>query len=374
MSRRKILILANNDMGLYKFRKELLKQFLSEFEVHIAVPSGDFVNEMMQMGCKFHKIEMERRGKNLLKDLKLFLNYKKKINEIKPDYILTYTIKPNIYGGIAARLAKIPYFVNITGLGSVFESDNILKSVVLKMYYSSLKEAEIIFFQNVHNQKVINQSFSLKSRQELLPGSGINLHEYQPLDYPANDQEVRFLFIGRLMNDKGIRELVQAFVRLKNKFPHARLTVIGFKENNFNFSLFEDSVKAGLIEYDGLQNDVRPYLEQCHAVINPSYHEGMSNVLLEACACQRPCLASDIPGCCEIVSDYENGFLFNKADVDSLERAMTLFCEAPYEEKQQMAEKSRQHVEKNFDRNIIIEKYMNELGGQKNERVISRDC
>lgn len=358
--RRKVLILANNDMGLYKFRKELIETLLKEYRVIISLPEGPFVENLKQMGCEFIETKFERRGKNPFDELKLLLFYKKIFSDIRPDIVLTYTIKPTIYGGIACRISKIPYIINITGLGTAVENPGILQKMILLMYRTVLPHAQCVFFQNRSNMDFFVKR-GMTKKTILIPGSGVNVTDFRFEEYPdLNDCEDKFLFIGRIMKDKGVEELFEAAARIKEKYPKVSFDIIGGSDEDYSEKM-EELSKKEIITYWNVQSDVRPFLKQCGAVVLPSYHEGMANVLLEASALGRPVLASKVPGCRETFDEGITGIGFAVRNADALYEALENFILLGYTEKVEMGKAARRKMEKEFDRQKVIEAYLKEI-------------
>ena len=214
----KILILANNDVGLYQFRRELIEELLKKNEVMIALPYGELIEPLKKMGCYFINTPVDRRGINPFKDLKLMLKYMALLKAEAPELVVTYTIKPNIYGGMACRLRKIPYAVNITGLGTAFQKQGLLRKLVVTLYKQGLKKANLIFFENIENKQIfVDQNIVEEKNTCVLNGAGVNLKHYQVAEYPTEVGGIRFLFIGRVMKEKGIEELFSAMRMLKQK-------------------------------------------------------------------------------------------------------------------------------------------------------------
>ena len=303
-SNKRILVLANNDVGLYRFRKDLLAALLGAgHEVYISLPDGGFVSELVQLGCRFIDTPIERRGMNPIHDSKLFHQYRAILKEVKPDLVLTYTIKPNIYGGLACRMAHIPYAVNITGLGSAIENGGWLKKFVLALYKPALKGARVIFFENTGNRDTLAATGVVpKGRDVVLSGAGVNLEDYPYQSYPQ-EGPVRFLFVGRVMREKGVDELFAAAKRMKQEYGNGvEFHIVGSFEEGYK-PLMDELEKAGVVQYHGYQSDMKHFYGMANCVVLPSYHEGMSNVLLEAAASGRPLITSDIPGCREAVED-----------------------------------------------------------------------
>ncbi|MBU1093004.1 MAG: glycosyltransferase family 4 protein [Firmicutes bacterium] len=356
----KILVLANFGMGLYKFRKELLQQLIQlGDEVYVSLPYDDYVPLLIDLGCKFIETRVDRRGTNPLNDIVLIHKYRRIVKNTKPDIILSYTIKPNIYGGIVSRMNRTPYLPNVTGLGTSIENKGLLQKFTLFMYRFGLKNATCVFFQNDSNKNYFLDKKVISGNYKVIPGSGINLNEYKFQEYPKNGT-VRLLFIGRLMKNKGITELLDAAKHYKDSSADIEFHIIGFNETESNETLQELNAN-NTIFYHGQLNDVREQIKLCHAIILPSYHEGLSNVLLEAASMGRPILASNIPGCKETFDEKISGFGFEPKSLSGIIDAIDKFIHIPYETKKQMGRNARRKAEKEFNRNIIIDSYLKEI-------------
>lgn len=350
----KVLILANFDVGLYQFRKELIQSLLKEHQVLISLPNGDMVRPLEDMGCTFYDTPMDRRGINPVTDLKLFVRYLKLLRQHKPDLVITYTIKPNIYGGIACRLMGIPYAVNITGLGTAFQGQGMLRKLVTLLYRVALKKAKVVFFENSANMELfLQEAIIAPGQNHLLNGAGVNLDHYTYAPYPQ-EGTTQFLFAGRVMKEKGIEELFAAMERLLAEGEDCCLDILGGYEENY-----EDAIRrcedAGWLRYHGYVKDVRPYIEKAHCFVLPSYHEGMANTNLECAAMGRPLITTDIPGCREAVESEVSGFTCNVKDTDSLYNAMKRFLSLPREQREAMGIAGRRRMEAFFDKNSIVE-------------------
>ena len=367
----KILILANNDVGLYKFRKELIESFINQkHEVYISLPEGEFITSLEKLGCKYIRTEFDRRGINPLKDLKLVAFYWKIIKQINPDVILTYTIKPNIYGGIICRLMHIPYLTNITGLGTAIENKSILSHILMFMYKLAIKKSDNVFFQNAENKKYFEEKKVVKDNRNtlLIPGSGVNLNEHVYEEYPQDDGTIRFLFVGRIMKDKGVGELLECAKQIQKKQLNVRFDILGDFDEEIYRNTIQELEQKGVLSYYGHQTDVHSFIKSHHATILPSYHEGLSNVLLETAATGRPILASNISGCKETFEEGISGIGFEAKDSESLIRAVERFIELPYDEKRNMGICGRKKMEKDFDRTIVIEAYGKQIDKIKEKK------
>lgn len=356
----KILVLANYDVGLYQFRRELIEELLKSHAVYISLPYGELVEPLKAMGCQFIDTPLERRGMNPFKDGRLFLTYLKLFRQVKPDLVITYTIKPNVYGGFAARIAGIPYAVNITGLGTAFQSHGMLRKVVTQMYKLGCKKAKVVFFENAENRHIFLDEHIAREQQTcLLNGAGVNLEHYRVAKYPTGD-ETKFLFIGRVMKEKGVDELFAAMRNLVSEGHSCSLDVVGMYEENYKEAIAQGETE-GWLHFHGYQKDVRPFIANCHCFVLPSWHEGMANTNLECAASGRPVITSNIHGCLEAVVDGESGMLCKPKNVQSLYETMKYFCELPWEEKKRMGQNGRTHMEDEFDKRKVVEKTVRNL-------------
>jgi glycosyltransferase involved in cell wall biosynthesis len=357
----RILVLANFGMGLYKFRKELLEELIRKnYEVYISLPHDEYVPKFESLGCKFVETNLDRRGTNPISDIKLLFDYLKIIKRIKPDVVLSYTIKPNVYGGIACSITNTPYLPNITGLGTSVENKGLMQKITLILYRLGLKKASCIFFQNDSNRKFFIDKNILNGNTRLIPGSGVNLEHHSLEEYPKDEEKIRFLFIGRIMKAKGIEELLEAAKMVKRDYPNVEFDLVGISEEDYNQQIF-DLDRLGIINYHGQQDDVHSFIKNSHATILPSYHEGTANVLLESESSGRPVLASRVPGCIETFDEGLSGLGFKVKSVDSLVQAIIKFITLPYAQKKAMGIAGRRKMEKEFDRKIVINAYIAEI-------------
>lgn len=362
-SNKRILVLANNDVGLYRFRKDLITSLLdSKHEIFISLPNGDFVPEMVKLGCNYIETSLDRRGMNPIHDFSLFCKYRRILREVKPNLVITYTIKPNVYGGIACRMAGIPYAANITGLGSAIENGGLLRKFILILYKLSLKDAKVVFFENAANREaLVNAGVVPQGRDVVLNGAGVNLNDYPYQEYPNGDT-AHFLFVGRIMKEKGVDEFFAAAERMKKKYgKRVEFRMAGMFEEAYKQKI-DELVNDGIIEYLGYQADMKSLYGAASCVVLPSYHEGMSNVLLEAAATGRPLITSDIPGCCEAVEDGASGYLCPPKDADTLYDAMQRFVELPESWRAEMGRRGRERMEKQFSKDAVVAETIKQLG------------
>ncbi len=293
---------------------------------------------------------------NPLQDLALYREYCRLVRRGKPSAVLTYTIKPNIYGGMACAALKVPCLANITGLGSALENPGLLGKLAAFLYRMGLNKDAVVFVQNPSNRDfVLNRRLAKEEQVRLLPGSGVNLEHFALLPFP---EETGFLFISRVMKEKGIEEFLDAAKKLKAEQPQLTFTILGACEEDYAGQL-AGLVHSGVIEYPGKVPDTRPYLEKAQCQVHPSfYSEGMSNVCLEAAASGRAVITTDHPGCREAVIDGVSGYLVKPRDAASLENAMRAFLALSHEERKAMGLAGRKHMEEHFDRRIVVGEYL----------------
>ena len=357
----RVLILANSDKGLYNFRKELVERLIKEkHEIIISVPKGQRTDDLIKMGCIHIDTKLESRGTNPVKDLWLIRHYRKLLKEFKPDVVLTYTIKPNVYGGMVCSACRIPYIANVTGLGTTIENGGILSKISMGLYKIGLKNANCVFFQNSENQKKFIEKKVISGKSKLIPGSGVNLDMYCYETYPSEDTDIRFLFVGRIMRDKGIEELLAAINEIHQNHKNVILDIVGFCDENYEESLSE-AEKSGAIKNHGIQSDVRPYYKMCHCTVLPSYHEGLANVMLESSASGRPVITTRVPGCKETFDEGTTGFGCEARDKNSLRDALDKFLSLSWADRMEMGVAARKKMEREFDRKIVIREYLSEI-------------
>lgn len=362
---KKILVLSNSFGGLHSFRKEVFQAYQEKgYEVYISCPIGKDKEKAQwfeNIGCKVIDTYFDRQGMNPLADLKLMLAYRKLINQLKPDVVLSYTIKPNLYAGMACALIGVPQLANVTGLGAAVEYPGLMQKFTIFLYKIGLRKTKTVFFQNEDNMHFCISHGMVKGKTRLIPGSGVNLEYHSLKDYPKEDEPIRFIFISRIRREKGIDEYLATANAIKEKYPMTEFHVLGGCEGDYQSQLKELHDK-GIVIYHGQQPDVRPYIENVHCTIHPSFYpEGMSNVLLESCAAGRAVITTDRAGCREIVDDGINGYIVKQQNTIDLISKVEQFLVLPYENKKQMGLAARTKVEKEFDRQIVIDAYLEEL-------------
>lgn len=355
----KILVLTNSLGGLYSFRKEVILALTNaEHHIVISAPPHEKAQVFENMGCEIRLTQFKRRGTNPLSDFGQMLRYWKLIKEVKPEVVLSYTIKPNLYGGMACQLCGVPQIANITGLGSAVENPGLLQRLTIFLYKVGLRRAYTVFFQNKANMEFCKMYGMVKGNVKLIPGSGVNLQHHTLQTYPLPSEPVRFIFIGRLLREKGIEEYLIAAQEIKCKYPNTEFHILGSCKDDYQDRI-NKLQNDGIVIYHGLQKDVRPYIGKAWCTVHPSFYpEGMSNVLLESCANGRPIITTNRPGCGEIVDDGVNGYIVKQRDGYDLARIIEKFLALPYERKREMGLSARHKMEHEFDRQQVVDAYM----------------
>lgn len=370
--KKKILIITNHSYMLYQFRRELIEKLMETYEVVLSMPFVGHEDDFAAMGCKCVETDVDRRGINPITDFKLLQFYNKIITEEKPDKVITYSIKPNIYAGLICGHKKIPYYANVQGLGTAFQK-KALSLLVGLMYKTAFRKVKAVFFENEGNaQEFINRKLIAEDKIIVLNGAGVNLEHYTYTPFASRQQsdecceaenrKVHFLYLGRIMKEKGIDELFTAMCRLHNEYgDKVVLDIVGFFEDDYK-SAVEKMVGDGAAVFHGFQEETRPYYVMADCIVLPSYHEGMSNVLLEASAMGRPVITSDIPGCREAVEDGKSGYLCEMKNADMLFEKMKMMADKSLEEIEEMGRCARERMEKLFDKNRIVEQTVEIIG------------
>lgn len=358
---KKIMLCANRDFVLYNFRFELIeKMIIQGNDVYICLPYGPKVDLMTKAGAKFVPINIDGRGTNPIVDYGMVLKYIKAFKDIKPDVILTYTTKVCIYAGIVARKLHIPYIENVSGLGSAVEKPGILQPLMISLYKMAIKDAKCVYFQNDENERFFIEHQIDCIKKKRIPGSGVNLKKWIYLEYP-NDNEIHFLFIARIIREKGIEQYLYAASEIKKRYSNVYFHILGPCDGDYE-NVINENVKNGIVKYHGMVQDTGEYLRFAHCLVHPSFYpEGISNVLLEACASGRPIITTDRSGCREVVDDGVNGYMVKCQDGVGLVNAIEKFLGLSWNDKKKMGLAARKKVELEFDRQIVIDDYMDEI-------------
>lgn len=366
MGKTKILLLSPKDNNFYNFRSELiLKLHELGHEVVLVCPYGKKIDYFTQRGCRFVDLQMDRRGTSILNDLKLTLAYYRLLRQEKPDVVLTYTTKPSIYGGFVCGLLKIPYIVNNAGL---METTGLFDKFMKLLYWAGFRKAACMMFQNSQERDVMEGVLRHKVPYRDIPGSGVNLNAFPFQEYPEEEQTVTFNYVARIVKIKGIDELLECAKRIKADHANARFVLYGDYDDDEYHARVAELEKEGIVEYGGVQMDMKPAITAAHAVIHPSYYEGMTNVVLEHSAMGRPCLGSNVPGVMAGIEDGKTGFIFRVKDVDSMVETVKKFIALPHSEKAEMGRAARGKMEHQFAREIVTNIYLEEIDAILNRK------
>lgn len=367
----KVAIVLNTSWNIYNFRKSFVKALINDgHEVHTIAPFDKYTHYLIQAGCKHHPVRMDSRGANPIKDLGLVFELGLIYFKIKPDVVLHFTVKPNVYGTLAAALLGIPVVNNVCGLGTVFLKKGIVSAMAKLLYKVSFRFPKKVFFQNPEDKELfVSKKLVAPTIVGEVPGSGINASLYTP----SADKNVvfTFLLISRLIYDKGIAEYIEAIKILKANKVKARFLLLGAKDPQHSRGIpaevVDRWVKDGYVEYLGKTDDVRPYIERVSCVVLPSYREGSPRSLMEAACMAKPLIATDVPGCRQVVEDGKTGMLCKAQDANDLANKMMAMVEIPREIRARMGEAGRRKMQKEFSDAVVIEKYREVIGQLNNE-------
>ncbi len=355
----KIMLISSKDNNFYNFRSEFILKLQSMgHEVVLVCPYGKKIDYFIKHGCRFIDISVDRRGKNVFKDTRLLYEYYILIKREKPDVVLTYTTKPSVFAGFVCRIIKTPYIINNAG---IMEAHGLFDLFLNFLYQVSFKKASCIMCQNSFEKEKIQSLLHNAINCRSIPGSGVNLSEFTYQPYPENNDEIIFNYVARIVKVKGIDEMLECAKRVKKEYPKVKFVIYGDYDDYSYQKVISDFEKMGIVEYGGIQINMKPFIETAHAVIHPSYYEGMTNVVLEHSAMGRVCIGSKIPGVCEGIDDNKTGFLFDVKDIGSMVEAVKKFINLPYEEKVAMGKAAREKMERYFSRDIVTNVYLEEL-------------
>ncbi len=368
---KKIALVSNTSWSVYNFRLGLIKRLQKlGHDVTIIAPRDNFTAKLVSEGFSFHHIYTNNYSTNPLNDLRTINHLRKIYKKNNFDFIFHYTIKPNIYGTLAARWCNIPSVAITTGLGRLFSYNNkIVKSLSKRLYQVAARYSKQVWFLNESDLNTfIDKGITHKENTFLLPSEGINLQKFQPnrISQTEKTKTLTFLFAGRIIWDKGVKEYVEAAKTIKEKYPDINFQILGFVDpsnpNSVPYEYIQEWQRKKVITYLGETEDVRPFLEKSSCLIFPSfYNEGISRILLETAAMARPIITTDNVGCRDVVKDGYNGFICVPKDVTSLVQKIEQFIELTSSKKKLMGLNGRKVVVQNFDEEIIIQKYIDFL-------------
>lgn len=368
--KKKVLIALNMAWNLVNFRAGLIRSLVEHgYEVVAVAPDDKYAARLAELGCRFVPLPMENSGTNPIKDALLFFRFARLFAQERPDVYLGYTVKPNVYGSLAANLLGIPVINNVAGLGAVFIEDGWLVRVVRGLYRVALSRSRKVFFQNPDDRDLFVQGGLVKPASVgLLPGSGIDLTRFavpaeeggQARSAPA--RKFRFLLIARMLGDKGVREYVEAAQALRKRWPDCECCLLGFVDVKNPAAISSEEmaswVEQGHVNYLGGSDDVRVEIASADCIVLPSYREGTPRTLLEAAAMGRPIITTDAVGCREVVDDGVNGYLCRVRDAGDLAEKMERMLSLPADERRQMGLRGRAKMEAQYDEKIVVRKYL----------------
>ena len=362
----KVAIVLNTSWNIFNFRLNFVKALLAKgYEVHTIAPHDNYTQHLEALGCVHHDVKMDSRGANPIKDIALTFELWGIYRKLRPDIILHYTIKPNVYGTLAASMLKIPTINNVCGFGTVFLKNNLVSAVAVALYKFAFRFPKKVFFQNSDDLALFLEKKLVPAKSaDLIPGSGIDLNYFQPMEFKRNDS-FTFLLISRLITDKGILEYIEAVKSLKRKGVNARFQLLGAKDpehkRGIQLPVIDEWIQSNTIEYLGTTDDVRKFIQKADCIVLPSYREGTPRTLLEAASSSKPIVATDVPGCHNVVIDNYNGLLCKLKDVDDLALKMEQMILLDDNTIKKFGENGRKKIEFEFDENLVISKYLQEI-------------
>lgn len=358
-----IVISINSAWNIFNFRLSLTRALADDgHRVTALAPADGFVPRLLEAGLGFEPIAIDAKGLSPTSDARLLARYVARLRRLRPDVLLCYTAKPNIYGSLAAHLLGIPVINNVAGLGTAFIRSGPLKAIMTRLYRLAFRRSRTVFFQNEEDlAQFVGEGIVRAEQARLLPGSGIDLARFAPRAGGAPGGPLTFLFVGRVLRDKGVVEFVEAARRVRERLPDARFQLLGFVGAENRTALGRAEVEAwageGLIEYLGDTEDVRPAIAAADCVVLPSYREGLPRALLEGAAMGKPLIATDVQGCRSVVEHGVNGFLCTVRSGEALAEAMLSLAALTPEGRSEMGAAARRTVEQRFDERLVIARY-----------------
>jgi glycosyltransferase involved in cell wall biosynthesis len=362
----KIAVVLNTSWNIYNFRMNFVRELMAQgHEVHTIAPVDPYTKFLKEAGCIHHAIKMDSRGANPIKDsaliLELFLIYR----TVRPDIVLHFTIKPNVYGTLAASLLKIPVINNVCGLGTIFLKRNLISVVAVLLYRISFRFANKVFFQNPDDLNLfVRRRLVSRETVDLVPGSGIDLEKFRPAEFKRN-KKFTFLLISRLITDKGVLEYVNAVKSLKASGFEGHFQILGPVDSEhkrgIKTEVIREWINSDTVEYLGVTNDVQSYIHKADCIVLPSYREGTPRTLLEASSSSKPIIATDVPGCNHVVQHYHNGLLCKIKDANDLADKMRELSGLDDQTLKTFGVNGRLKMEAEYSESVVINKYLRAL-------------
>ncbi|HDZ9623412.1 TPA: glycosyltransferase family 4 protein [Vibrio cholerae] len=363
----RLVMVANTAWSVFNFRHSLIKELLNcGVELYVIAPEDKFSAKLTEMGCQVLDLPMQAKGVNPIADLALMLRLLRNYREIKPDFIIHYTIKPNIYGSLAAKLADIPSLAITTGLGYTFVNQNVVSKVARQLYKFAFRYPKEVWFLNEDDRRAFLEHHLIEpDKAVLLHGEGVNLNHFVPTDKPQPDENIRFLLIARMLRDKGVCEFVEAARQIRQRYPNAIFQLLGDCGVPNPSVIGREEIaqweREGVVEYLGTTDDVRPIIAQADCLVLPSYREGIPRTMIESAAMAKPLIVSDAPGCRDVVLDGQTGYLCEVKNAKSLAQRCEQFLTLSDSEKQAMGKAGRSFMEAKFDEKWVIKQYFSTL-------------
>jgi glycosyltransferase involved in cell wall biosynthesis len=374
MAKKKVAIIENHELGIYSIRYDLVKAIAEQYEVTVLTEVDDsFKNGDLEQWVRF--IDVGKSVINPITAIRYQQRLTKALKEINPDVVLTFTIRPAIYGNMVTSRLKLPTISTITGTGPLFESNSLSYRIARVLYKFVLKKTKFVFFPNYDDLEAFIKAGYIKREQaKRVPGSGINYERFAPQLSTRNDGKFVFLYISRLLKDKGVMEYVEAASILKSQIPSAEFHIVGplWTGNKKSLTVtreeLDEWIEKKWIVYHDKQKDVRPFIADADCVVMPSYREGMNNVLLEAASMARPLITTNVTGCRDIVDDGINGLLCCVRDGKDLAEKMKQMISLPASRREIMGQKGREKMIREFDKKLVIKIYLQAIAEVIHER------
>jgi glycosyltransferase involved in cell wall biosynthesis len=359
---KKVAIVINTSWNIYNFRMNLLKALQADgMQIYAIAPPDAYSKKLEEAGFTYVPVKMQSTGANPFNELGVIHELYHAYRKIKPDVVLHYTIKPNLYGSVVARMLGIPCINNVSGLGTAFLQDNLVAKIARKLYRFAFRTPEKVFFQNSDDRRIFVKFGLVKPEvTEVIPGSGVDTARFSPNGHYKQEEFV-FLMISRVLYDKGVVEYAEAIRQLKNKGIHAKFQLLGATDPGHRSGIPISELKSwqneGLIDYIGTADDVLPVIRKADCVVLPSYREGTPRTLLEAASVGKPLIATDVPGCNNVVVHGKNGYLCKAKDSQDLASKLFSMYNLPNSERLDMGKESRLIAEQKFDEKFVIDRY-----------------
>lgn len=359
----RIIICLNTSWNIYNFRLNLARALKDNGYKVILVAPYDKYSEILKQEFEYHDIYMNNKGTNPKEDLKTLIEFYKLYKKIKPDIVLNYTIKPNIYGNIACSLLGIKTINNISGLGTVFIKESMVTKIVKGLYKYSLNKSSKVFFQNNEDKELFIENKLVHSTLcDLLPGSGIDTNKFIPIEYKNEDKNFKFLLIARMLWDKGIGEYIDAARIIKQKYSNIEFQLLGSLDAVNKTAISKEQMQLWideeLIVYHGVTDDVKEYIKKADCIVLPSYREGTPRTLLESASMSKPIITTNAVGCKEVVNNNVNGYLCEIKNAQDLADKMEKMINLSHIQRKAMGKAGRDKMIKEFDEKIVIDKYL----------------